>query len=95
MVYVPLDQKVTFPAILEKGNRVQVPKVIRWQFKMEQTQLLKVSVSIKGTLNFQNFYAKTDKQGRLTIPKLTLIIMTRQEKPNAAGQILDVKLEPT
>jgi hypothetical protein len=91
---VPLDQKVTFPAIFEKGNRVQVPKVIMWQFKMEQTQLLKVGVSIKGTLDFQYFYARMDKQGRLHIPKLTLIIMAKEEKPNIAGQILEVKLEP-
>jgi len=35
---VPLTQKVSFKTMLQKSNRVQVPKVVRWQFKMEQEQ---------------------------------------------------------
>ena len=45
--FKPLATRVSFEAVLEKGNRLQVPKLIRWQFKMEQTQVLGVGVSLK------------------------------------------------
>ena len=44
---MPLTQKVTFETMLEKGNRLQIPKLIQWQFKMEQNQVLRVGVSPK------------------------------------------------
>jgi len=44
---MPLTKKVSFDMVLEKGHRLQVPKLIVWQFKMEQNQALKVSVSPK------------------------------------------------
>ena len=61
---------------------------------MEHEQLLKVGVSILHTLVFEYFYTRMDKQGRILIPKLTLIIMTREENPNIAGRILEVMVEP-
>ena len=91
---MPLNQKVTFQAILEKGNRVQIPKIIMWKFKMEQEQLLEVGVSILHTLVFEYFYTRMDKQGRIFIPKLTLTIMAREENPNVAGRILEVTVQP-
>ena len=42
---VPLTQKVSFKTMLQKGNRVQVPRVVRWQFKMDTEQILKVTVN--------------------------------------------------
>jgi hypothetical protein len=63
---MPLAQKVTFETVLEKGSRLQIPKLIRWQFKMEQNKVLRVGVSPKriwaGGPKF--FYAKMDKQGK-------------------------------
>jgi hypothetical protein len=44
---MPLTVKVTFETLLEKGNRLQIPKLIQWQFKMEQNQVLRVGVSPK------------------------------------------------
>ncbi|MGO8805410.1 MAG: hypothetical protein ACLQO7_02245 [Candidatus Bathyarchaeia archaeon] len=91
---MPLDQNVTFPAVLEKGNRVQIPKTIVWQFKMEQNQMLRISVETEKTMLPRYFYARMDKQGRILIPKLTLTLMTREEKPNIAGEILEVTVQP-
>ena len=92
---MPLTVKVTFETLLEKGNRLQIPKLIQWQFKMEQNQVLRVGVSPKrvwgGGANF--FYAKMDKQGRILIPKLTLAL-TAKENPNLDCYIFDVWLEP-
>ena len=80
---MPLTTRVSFEMLLEKGNRLQIPKLIQWQFKMEQNQVLRVGVSPKriwGGPKF--FYAKMDKQGRILIPKLMLSIMVNKENPN-------------
>ena len=93
---MPLTTRVSFEMLLEKGNRLQIPKLIQWQFKMEQNQVLRVGVSPKriwgGGPKF--FYAKMDKQGRILIPKLTLVLMANKENPNLEGYIFDVWLEP-
>jgi hypothetical protein len=37
---MPLIEKVNFKTILQKGNKIQVPELIRWQFKVETNQML-------------------------------------------------------
>jgi hypothetical protein len=75
---------------------LQVPKLIQWQFKIEQYQVLRVGVSSKriwaGGAKF--FYVKMDKQGRILFPKLTLALMANKENPNLDGYVFDVWLEP-
>jgi hypothetical protein len=92
--YMPLTQIVAFKTVLQKGNRVQIPKLIRWQFKMETDQVLKVSVNAIDVWNsWQFFYAKMGKDGRILIPKLMLALL-RSEKPSLAGYVMEVMLEP-
>jgi hypothetical protein len=92
---MPLTVKVNFVTVLEKGNRLQIPKLIQWQFKMEQNQVLSVRVSLKRLLGVYNcFYAKMDKQGRILIPKLTLALLANKENPNLEGCIFGIWLEP-
>jgi len=43
-VELPLTEAVEFKTILQKGNRVQLPRLIRWKFKLETDQILKVIV---------------------------------------------------
>ena len=51
--------------------RIQVPKLVRWQFKMETEPVLKVGVSaINLWTGWQFFYAKMGKDARITLPKL-------------------------
>ena len=91
---MPLTQKGTFKTMLQRGNRVQVPKLIRWQFKMETTQVLKVGISaINLWTGWQFFYAKMGKDGRILIPKLTLALL-QAEKPNLTGNAMEITLEP-
>jgi hypothetical protein len=91
---MPLTQKVTFKTMLQRGNRVQVPRLIRWQFKMETNQVLKVGVNaINLWTGWQFFYARMGKDGRILIPKLTLALL-RSEKPSLAGYVMEVTLEP-
>jgi DNA-binding transcriptional regulator/RsmH inhibitor MraZ len=91
---VPLTQKVSFKTMLQKGNRVQVPKVVRWQFKMDTEQVLKVSVTaINVWSGWQSFYAQMDKSGRVTIPKLTRELLRDKEK-SLTSCIMEVMVEP-
>ena len=41
---LPLTEKVVFKTMFQRGNRVQVPRRVRWQFKMDSEQVLKVTV---------------------------------------------------
>ena len=92
---MPLTQKVTFQSTIEKCNKVQVPKLIRWQFKMEHGQILKVGVNVvESGRGWQYFYAKMKKDGRIRIPRLTLLVL-QGEKPSLSGYLLEITLEPT
>jgi hypothetical protein len=91
---LPLAEKVAFKTVLQKGNRVQVPKLVRWQFKMEPEQVLKVGVHLMDSwLARQYFYAKMRRDGRLLIPKLTLALLQKDEN-SLVGYVLEVTLEP-
>jgi hypothetical protein len=43
---VPLTEAVSFKVRLQRGNRVQVPRPIRWRFKLETSQVLRVNVTL-------------------------------------------------
>lgn len=92
---MPLTGTVSFSAMLQKSNRIAVPKLIRWQFKMEADQVLKVGITLTDVLgSWQVFYAKMSKDGRILIPLLTLALVSREEKPALEGHVFDVSLEP-
>ena len=94
---MPLTQKVSFKTVLQKGNRVQVPRVIRWQFKMEPDQVLKITVNAVGFFGgWEIFYAQMNRDGRITLPKLTreLLRSERDERQSLAGAVIEVRLEP-
>jgi hypothetical protein len=73
---------------------VQVPKLIRWRFKIESDQALKVGVNFLGLhKGWQFFYAKMRKDGRVSVPKLILNLL-EDEKTGLADYALEVMLEP-
>lgn len=85
---LPLTESILFKTRLQKGNRVQVPKLIRWQFKMETDQVLKVGVAVNNPwTGWQFFYAKMGKDGRILIPKLTVSLL-QGEKSSLNGYVL-------
>lgn len=89
-----LTEKVSFKTVLQKGNRVQVPRLVRWRFKMDSAQVLKVGVAaVNLWTGWQTFYARMGRDGRITIPKLTRELL-RGEEQNLAGCVIDVTLEP-
>jgi len=70
---MPLTQKVNFKTKLQRGTRVQIPKLVRWQFKMDAKQILKVTVSVFGVWGTpESYLSRMGKDGRILIPKLIL-----------------------
>jgi bifunctional DNA-binding transcriptional regulator/antitoxin component of YhaV-PrlF toxin-antitoxin module len=93
---VPLTESVSFKTVLQKGNRIQLPKLVRWKYKLEQNQILKVSVT---ALNFyggwETFLATMDKSGRITVPKLVLRLLEEEAgEESLAGAVMEVNIEP-
>ena len=94
---MPLTERVDFKATLQKGNRVQLPKLVRWRFKLETSQVLKVTVTAINVFgSWETFYGKMDKSGRITIPKLALkqLQNRRRDLQSLTGAVLEVRLEP-
>jgi hypothetical protein len=86
---------ISFKTVLQRGNRVQVPKFVRLQFKIEANQVLKVGIQgIEFGRGWQYFYARIGKDGRISIPKLTQALLLA-EKPRLAGAVFSVTLETT
>jgi bifunctional DNA-binding transcriptional regulator/antitoxin component of YhaV-PrlF toxin-antitoxin module len=91
---MPLTQKVTFKTMLQRGNRVQVPKLVRWQLKMDTQQVLKVAVdAVNVWSGGQTFYAKIGKDGRITLPQFQRELLWGR-KQNLTGYVMEVTLEP-
>jgi len=73
---------------------VQVPKYVRWYFKLETTQILEVTVNVIGVWRpTQSFLSRISKDGRIVIPKLTITLF-KDGKPNLDGYVADVRLDP-
>ena len=91
---MPLTQKVSFKTVLQKGNRVQLPRVIRWRFKMDTEQVLKVSVhAVDVWSGWEIFYARMGRDGRITVPKLSRELLRGSEQ-DLTGYVMEVILEP-
>jgi hypothetical protein len=84
--------------VFERGNRVQVPKNVRWEFRLETDQVMRVSVGVVGSFaDKERFYARMRRDGRITIPKVTVSLLLRdsvREGQSLDGTILNVELEP-
>jgi bifunctional DNA-binding transcriptional regulator/antitoxin component of YhaV-PrlF toxin-antitoxin module len=93
---MPLTELASFKAKLENRNRIQIPNVLRWRYKMEQGELLKANVRVFDSENYEEetFLAKMTIDGRLTVPKLTMEILKKREGKNLTGTILEVTISP-
>ena len=89
---MPLTRRVSFKRPLEKGNKVQVPKTIRWQFKMENDQVLYVQIGGLGR-GWEYFYGKMSKDGRIHVPKEVLFAVSGTNE-SLAHNLVDISIEP-
>ncbi len=94
---MPLTEPVEFKTILQIGDRVQVPRLVRWKYKLESTQTLKVAVWVAGVIGgWEAFYARMDKSGRITVSRLVrdMLAGRKDERQRLVGAVLEVRLEP-
>ncbi len=91
-----LTGQVEFKAVLQRGNRIQVPRLIRWSYKLEPSQVLKVSVHFEGNRRSQQeFFAQISKDGRICVPKLTSVLLkVAHEEQSIIGAVVVVVLRP-
>ena len=90
---MPLTETVEFLAKLQKYNRIQIPVEVRWRYKLEHGELLKVSVQPVGSLSVvrgEEFIARLMRGGRITIP-WEVVWHLKLDKP---GYMLRVWLKP-
>jgi len=94
---LPLTRAAEFRAVLQKGNRFQVPRLVRWEFKLEPSQVLKIRVTIVGRyVQEACFFGRMNKDGRVTVPKLALdLLQGRLSTQSLVGSVLGVRLEPS
>lgn len=92
---LPLTESVVFKAVLQSGNKVQVPRLLRWRYRMEPDQVLSVEVRSLEFSGCERFLGRMRRDGRLTIPLLTLKLLRGDEEGNLEGCVLEVTLEPS
>ena len=91
---MPLTDHVTFKAVLQRGNRVQIPKNIRLLYQLEPKQIFRVMVRPAGSIAWrEQFYTHMCKDGRMVIPKLTLALF-QDSYGSLVGRILQIDLFP-
>ena len=87
-----LDKRISFKSTFRNG-RLIVPKLYRWQYKIEISQILKVTINLTvDWSNKESFLAKIRKDGKIAIPKAT----QHRLKPNLDLKdcSIDVTVEP-
>jgi hypothetical protein len=81
--------------MLQRGNRLQIPKIVRWRYKLESDQILIVDVNAMGLwTGHERFYATMGKDGRILVPQLILAVL-KQDKPNLEHHVFEVMLIPS
>jgi hypothetical protein len=90
-----LTEEVCFKAVFQKGNRVQVPKRVRWQFKLDSKQVLRVTLRAVGSFKKQqSFFTQMGKDGRITIPEVQRELLKPAPEKSLVNYIFEVTLEP-
>jgi hypothetical protein len=80
--------------MLKKQNRFQVPVSVRWEYRLERCEILRVIVSVVNLLGArESFLAKIQKNGCIEIPKFMVALLKRGES-SIEGYAIEVTLEP-
>ena len=64
------DEK--FLARLQKGNRIQVPVLIIWKYKLNAGEVLRVRVWSNEAHTGESFYVRLSKDSRFRVPKIVV-----------------------
>ena len=88
-----LNKKINYKTILKSG-RILVPELYRWQYKIESSQVLNVSINLTvDWSNKESFLTKIRKDGYITIPKAVQNRLKIKDL-NLKSCQMDVVIEP-
>ena len=90
---MPLTHRVSFKVQLQNQNRFQIPKIVRWEYKLEPSQTMKVTLKEFELAFDESFLAKMLPDGRVTVPRV-VIVQLQQRMPNLKSSVIAVALEP-
>ncbi len=68
----------TFHAKVQKALRLQVPRVLRWKYKLEAGMVLRVQVEKVDTCKSHTYLTRLQCSGRISIPKIAAEIVELQ-----------------
>ncbi len=93
---MPLTEQETFKTKLQSQRRIVIPSLLRWRYKMESGELLRIRLKLfeQGSYGEESFLAKTGADMRLTVPKLTMEILEKKHEKHLTGAIFEVTLWP-
>ena len=60
----------SFHARLQKQMRIQIPRLLRWKYKLDPGDVMKVMVAKLGSFGSKEFLAKMQQGGRITVPNI-------------------------
>ena len=81
-------EDVWFYGRLQRGNRIQVPVLVRWRFRLQAGEVLRVKVSDVGFGGRSVvFFARLQNGGRITVPRAEAEVLEVK-----AGNVLKVGL---
>lgn len=61
---------------MQNQNRLQIPTLVRGQYKLEPSQIIKVTVNVTGSFGeSQSFLAKMRADERITIPRIAAVML--------------------
>ena len=90
---MPLTRRVIFKVQLQNQNRFQIPKAVRWEYKLEPSQVMKVTLKVFNIGFYESFLGKMLPDGRVTVPRI-VIVQLQQRMPNLKADFVEVALEP-
>lgn len=60
--------KVSFLARLQAENRIQIPVEVRWRYKLEPGQILRLEIHPVSGFSSEEFHSRLQLGGRVTVP---------------------------
>jgi bifunctional DNA-binding transcriptional regulator/antitoxin component of YhaV-PrlF toxin-antitoxin module len=82
---LPVSETMWIHVKLLSENRVQIPVLVRWKFKLEPAEVLKVEVSPVRSGASETFFARLQKGGRITVPLRVAVFLELK-----LGDVLEV-----
>ena len=63
-----MKEKVGFLARLQVENRIQIPVEVRWRYKLEPGQILRLKIYPMKGLSSEEFFARLQHGSRINVP---------------------------